>query len=81
MANNEIIYQDGLVEEGEEMIVTKKKPRSGLKIAAGIGLAAIAGGLLYKKLIKPAIAKAKAAKEAETIVEDFDEAEDNGVEE
>lgn len=34
-----------------------------LKVAAGVGLVALAGGLLYKFVAKPLIKKAKAKKE------------------
>ncbi len=37
---------------------------TGLKVAAGIGLAVVVGGIAYKYLIKPMVAKIKAKKES-----------------
>lgn len=72
---NEIMVNNEVVENTEE--IATEQSGKGLLIAAGVGLAVIVGGIVYKKVIKPAIAKAKAKKEAEEAVEaDFEEVED-----
>lgn len=72
MENNEIMINDEVMENATEIATDSKK---GLKVAAGIGLAVIAGVVIYK-ISKKIIAKAKAAKEERAIeVEDFEEVE------
>lgn len=75
MENNEIMVNEEVIEATEEIAVTKS--HTGLKIAAGVGLGLIVGAIIYKKVIKPAIAKAKAKKEESTVIEgEFEEVED-----
>ena len=75
MENNEIMVNEDVIEVTEEIAVTKSN--TGLKIAAGVGLGLIVGAVVYKKVIKPAIAKIKAKKEESTVIEgEFEEVED-----
>ena len=62
MENEEIM----LAEEIEE-VATLNSGR-GWKIAAGVGAAALVGGLIYKFVAKPVIAKIKARKNQDEIV-------------
>ena len=59
--NNEIITNEEVMEVTEE-IVTANSGR-GLKVAAGVGIAVLVGGLAYKYIVKPMIAKSKESKE------------------
>ena len=47
------------------MEIAKATSGQGLKIAAGIGLAVLAGGIAYKYVAKPFVAKIKAKKAGE----------------
>ena len=76
MENNEIMVNEEVIEATEE-IVTDKAGK-GLFVAAAVGAALIVGSIVYKKVIKPAIAKAKAKKESEEAIEaDFEEIEND----
>lgn len=76
MENNEIMVNDEVIEATEEIVETKTG--NGLLIAAGVGAALIVGTIIYKKVIKPAIAKAKAKKaESEMINGEFEEIDTN----
>lgn len=57
---NEVFTNDEVIDTAEELVSTDSG--KGIKVAAGIGLAALVGGLLWHYAIKPAIAKAKAKK-------------------
>lgn len=56
------------VMEATEEIVTTKSGKAGKKIL-GIGLVVLVGGFIYKRIIKPVIAKAKAAKEDRAVID------------
>lgn len=60
MEANEIMVNEDVMEMTEE--VTTSTPNKGLKIAAGIGLAALVGAVAYKFVAKPIAAKIKAKK-------------------
>lgn len=71
---NEIMNNEMAVEEVAEVATVDS--RRGLKALAVTGLALVVGGIVYKKLIKPAIAKRKAKKvKAELVEGEFEEAE------
>lgn len=65
---NEIVANEIIANEEVANVVTEDiavdNAGNGLKVAVGIGLATVVGIIVYKKLIKPAIAKHKAKKEA-----------------
>lgn len=67
---NEIMINEEVVEEAAEVVGFD--PKKGL-IAAGIGVAAIVGVIVYKKVVKPLIAKKKALKEQAAIEAEFEE--------
>ena len=67
MENNEIMVADEVL-EGVDMIDTQSSG-TGWKIAAGVGVAALVGGLIYKFVAKPIIAKVKAKKEQGKIID------------
>lgn len=74
MENNEIMVNEEIIEATEE--VTTENSGNGLLIAAIVGGALLVGGIVYKKVIKPAIAKAKAKKEQKEVIEaDFEDIE------
>lgn len=58
MAKNEIMENIEVIEATE--VVEKTGSKKGWKVAAGIGVAALVGGLIYKFAIKPMRAKRKA---------------------
>lgn len=60
---NEIMVNEEVLEATQELATTSVP--KGLKIAAGVGLAAIVGGLAYKFIAKPIIEKIKAKKAQE----------------
>lgn len=57
-----------VVEITEE--ITEATSGRGLKTAAGIGLAMLAGAIAYKHVVTPMMAKLKARKEASKVIED-----------
>lgn len=65
MEENEIMQEE--VFEEEE--TTTAKSGNGWKVAAGIGLTALVGGLLYKFVGKPIVAKIKAKKEKQMAID------------
>lgn len=67
METNEIMTNEEVVEVADE--VTANKGGKGFMIVAGIGAAILVGGLAYKYVAKPLVAKIKAAKEKQ---ESFD---------
>lgn len=70
----EIMNNEEVFEEMAE--VANKTSNKAFLVASGIGLAALAGTIVYRKVVKPFMAKRKAEKEANegnTIVEDFEE--------
>ena len=64
---NEIMTNE-VAENVEEIVKTGSA--KGLKVAAGIGLVAIIGGLTYKFAVKPMYAKLKAKRNGKTKSED-----------
>lgn len=76
METNEIMNNEEVIEVTEEIATAGSG--KGLKIAAGIGLTVLVGGLAYKYVVKPMWAKIKAKKEDQKIsVEDYDGFEDD----
>lgn len=69
MENNEIMMNEEIMETTEEIATAGSK--KAVKVAAGVGLAALVSFIAYKCVVKPLIAKAKAKKE--TIVVDQEE--------
>lgn len=64
MENNEILVNEDVIETTEEIMTDSSN--KGL-IVAGVACALVVGAIVYKKLIKPAIAKRKAKKQGEVI--------------
>lgn len=70
---NEVMFNEEVVGEVVEATeIANCDSKKGL-IAIGLGLAALGGVLLYKKVIKPIRAKRKAKKEAKVIEADYEE--------
>ena len=61
MENNEILTNEEVMETTEEIV--NAGSGKGFKVAAGIGLAVLAGVVAYKYIGKPLLAKIKAKKE------------------
>ena len=61
METNEIMNNEEIIETTEEIV--EAGSGKGIKIAAGIGLAALGGLIAYKYIGKPVIAKIKAKRE------------------
>lgn len=68
METNEIMTE---VNESTEEVANANT--NGYKIAAGIGLVIVVGGIAYKYAIKPAIAKIKAKKAARKADDEMDQ--------
>lgn len=68
MEANEIMVNEDVMEITEE--VTTCTPNKGLKIAAGIGIAALVSAVAYKFVVKPIVAKVKAKKAEKALEED-----------
>ena len=67
MDANEIMANEEVMEVTENIV--KAGTGKGFKVAAGVGLVAIVGGLAYKFVIKPAIAKFKSKNDEADYVE------------
>ena len=70
METNEIMTNENMentIETTEEIV--KSSSGKGVKIVAGIGIAVLVGGLAYKFVVKPTVAKMKARKEEERMDE------------
>lgn len=70
METNEIMTNENMentIETTEEIV--KSSSGKGVKIVAGIGIAVLVGGLAYKFVVKPTVAKMKARKEEERMEE------------
>lgn len=65
METNEIMTNEEVIETTEEIV--KTGTGKWLKVAAGVGLAVLVGGLAYKYVAKPLVAKIKAKKEQQMI--------------
>lgn len=61
----EIMNNEEILETTEEEEVVDQKSHKGLVAIAVAGAAALVGGIAYKKIVKPLIAKRKAKKELE----------------
>jgi len=73
--DNEIMTNEEVMETTEE--IAKVGLSKGFKIGVGIGLAVLIGGVTYKYVVKPLVAKIKANKERQKIVEvDFNHSDD-----
>lgn len=81
METNEIMTNDEVVEVDETEETTKKSSGLGFKIVAGLGAAAIVGGLAYQYAAKPIIAKIKAKKNKKLVEADAQEIDDADEEE
>lgn len=71
METNEIMENEEVIETTEEIVKTGSG--KGLKIAAGVGLTVLVGGLLCKYVVIPAVAKYKARKQEQQIIIDAEE--------
>lgn len=60
---NEIMVNEVTENVAEEVVSTTSKSGKAAAVIAGVGIAALAGGVIYKKVIKPIVAKIKANKE------------------
>lgn len=70
MENNEIIMENEQVMDEVVDIATTEGSGKDLLLVAGIGAGVIVGGILiYKKVVKPLIAKAKKKKEQDVVIE------------
>jgi len=66
METNEIMENEEVIETTEE--IAKASSGKGLKIAAGVGLTVLVGGLLCKYVVIPAVAKYKAHKAEQQMI-------------
>ena len=67
METNEIMENEEVIETTEEIVKTGSG--KGLKIAAGVGLTVLVGGLLCKYVVIPAVAKYKARKQEQQMID------------
>ena len=70
MENNEILTNEEVMETTEE--IGNASSGKGVKVAAGIGLAVLAGVVAYKYIGKPLLAKLKAKKEEKQEIADVE---------
>ena len=70
MENNEILTNEEVMETTEEIV--NASSGKGIKVAAGIGLAVLAGVVAYKYIGKPLLAKLKAKKEEKQEIADVE---------
>lgn len=70
MENNEILTNEEVMETTEEIV--NASSGKGFKVAAGIGLAVLAGVVAYKYIGKPLLAKIKAKKEEKQEIADVE---------
>lgn len=75
MENNEIMNNEEVMETATEEI-DKASSDTGFSVTAGIGLAILAGAVIYRYVGKPIIAKIKAHKEQQIIDAEWDEPEE-----
>lgn len=77
METNEIMENEEVIETTEE--IAKAGSGKGLKIVAGVGLTVLVSGLLCKYVVIPAVAKYKARKQEQQIIdaEETDYSEEN----
>ena len=67
METEKIITNEEIIETAEK--ITEASSGKVLGVAAGIGLATLAGVIVYKYVAKPAIAKFKAKRDGSDIIE------------
>lgn len=67
-ANEIMVNNEEVVDEVTEEIA-KKSSGKGLKIAAGVGLTILIGGLAVKYIVMPTVAKIKAKKQDSNVVD------------
>lgn len=65
MDTNEIMTNDEVIETTVEIVDASSG--KAFKVAAGIGLAVLGGGIAYKYIVKPMLANIKAKKEQQEI--------------
>lgn len=78
MEINEIMNNEEVMEATTEEVVKASSGKVG--ISAGIGLAVLAGVVIYKYVGKPMVAKIKAQKEQQIIDAEWDDSEEPIVE-
>ena len=71
MNTNEMMVNEDVIEVTEE--IANAGFGKGFKVAVGVGLVVLGGGVAYKYVIKPMVAKIKAKKEQQRMDADFDE--------
>lgn len=74
MDTNEIMTNDEVILVTEEIATAGSG--KGFKIAAGIGLAVLAGGIAYKYIAKPLVAKIKDKKNRQDITDVTEDSEE-----
>ena len=79
MDTNEIMVNEEVIDVTEE--IANAGFGKGLKMAVGVGLVVIIGGVTYKYVIKPTVAKIKAKKKQQEMDAEFDEFEDAEIDE
>ncbi len=80
MDTNEIMVNDEVIEVTED--IANAGSGKAIKVAAGIGLTVLGGFVAYKYVIKPVVAKIKAKKEQQKMMnEEFDDFDDAEIEE
>lgn len=68
MDKNEIMTSEEVIEAAEE--ITSTGAGKALKVAAGIGLAVLVGGIAYRYIVKPVMARVKGKKaQSEMVIE------------
>lgn len=72
METNEIMVNEDVIDLTEEFTTNENFGKS-FKIGVGIGLAIIGGGITYKYVLKPVIARIKARKEEQDVKNDTDD--------
>ena len=78
MNTNELV-NDEVVDATEEIVTAGSG--KGFKVAAGVGIAVLAGGMAYKYVAKPLIAKIKAKKEQKKMEAEAKDYADEAIEE
>lgn len=82
MEPNEMMVNEGVVETATEVTeeIVKKSSGRGFKIAAGVGLVIVFGGLAVKYVIIPTVNKIKAKKQQNLIAVYEEEVSDDSTE-
>ena len=79
METNEIMNNEEVMETTTEEIVKSSSGKE-FKVAAGVGLAVLAGVVIYKYVGKPMIAKIKAKKEQQIIDAEWEDSDEPNIE-